>query len=450
MLFGCALVTLCGTLYALNSALHAYTPWLFDPSSKHRSDVVIALQRDAAKAELLAQETEAEAEWFAKSKLHEIESGVREAGSGRISWQSMALVALVVTISAAGGIGGGGVLVPVLMLSEEMGPHGAIPLSKLTIFGNAVCQLALNWTKSHPMRPDRPLIDYDTTLMLEPPTLLGTVIGVLLNRMTPKWLIALLLLLFLVVTTWRTGSKALSMFGRESAALAAVAALTPRASAKHYASEEAAVKETNRKTRPGQRAQVPWGLAQQLGLVWCLVLAASLGRRRAGCGTAAYWAVLLALTAAIAEQTRRTGQNFLQRHKERVASRYEYCEGEVIWDDGSIVRLPVGCVIAGVMAGMLGVGGGMVMQPLMLEIGLLPDVASATAAFMMLFTASSTTLQFTLLGMVDWERNFVLPLIGAMGAAVGQQIIGRLVKKYNRQSLIIFPGACANHCNVER
>lgn len=69
------------------------------------------------------------------------------------------------------------------------------------------------------------------------------------------------------------------------------------------------------------------------------------------------------------------------------------------------------------------------------------DVAAATAAFMMLFTASSTTLQFTLLGMVDWERNFVLPLIGAVGAAFGQQMIGRLVKMYNRQSLIIFPVA---------
>ena len=60
---------------------------------------------------------------------------------------------------------------------------------------------------------------------------------------------------------------------------------------------------------------------------------------------------------------------------------------------------------------------------------------------MMLFTASSTTLQFTLLGMIDWERNFVLPLIGAAGAAVGQQAIGQLVQKYNRQSLIVFPVA---------
>jgi hypothetical protein len=95
----------------------------------------------------------------------------------------------------------------------------------------------------------------------------------------------------------------------------------------------------------------------------------------------------------------------VRRHKHRVDTGYPFCEGDVYWDDESVVRLPLGCVFAGVLAGMLGVGGGMVMQPLMLELGLLPDVAAATAAFMMLFTASSTTLQFTLNGMLDWVRK---------------------------------------------
>ena len=98
------------------------------------------------------------------------------------------IYAIVIIIGAAGGIGGGGVLVPVLMISENIGPHGAIPMSKLTIFGSAVCQLALNSRKRHTHDPRRPLIDYETALMLEPPTLLGTVYGVVLNRMTPRFL----------------------------------------------------------------------------------------------------------------------------------------------------------------------------------------------------------------------------------------------------------------------
>lgn len=168
------------------------------------------------------------------------------------------------------------------------------------------------------------------------------------------------------------------------------------------------------------------------------------------------------------------GQRLLERHQQ---VGYTHLEGGVKWDSANVIRLPVpapknwlgtkssiadpitvpiliitvgaavllpvqiACVVAGVLAGMLGVGGGMVMQPLMLELGMLPDVSAATAAFMMLFTSSSTTLQFTLNGMLDWERNIALPVIGVVGAAVGSCVIGRLVEQYNRLSLIVFPVA---------
>mmetsp|Transcript_11577 Transcript_11577/g.21219 ORF Transcript_11577/g.21219 Transcript_11577/m.21219 type:complete len:88 (-) Transcript_11577:213-476(-) len=53
---------------------------------------------------------------------------------------------------------------------------------------------------------------------------------------------------------------------------------------------------------------------------------------------------------------------------------------------------------AGVSAGLLGIGGGMVQSPLMLEMGMLPEVQRATSATMILFTASSAALQFLAAG----------------------------------------------------
>ena len=67
----------------------------------------------------------------------------------------------------------------------------------------------------------------------------------------------------------------------------------------------------------------------------------------------------------------------------------------MIWDKRAIVRYPSLCMFAGVAAGLLGIGGGMVKGPLLLEMGVLPQVASATSATMILFTASATTIQVT-------------------------------------------------------
>ena len=84
----------------------------------------------------------------------------------------------------AGGAGGGGIFVPLLILLTQFTPHGAIPLSKAmstytkkndastlahaytkTVFGGALTFVSITFRRRHP-EVDRPLIDYDIALML--------------------------------------------------------------------------------------------------------------------------------------------------------------------------------------------------------------------------------------------------------------------------------------------
>ena len=74
----------------------------------------------------------------------------------------------------------------------------------------------------------------------------------------------------------------------------------------------------------------------------------------------------------------------------------------------------------------------------MLEMGMIPEVQAATAAFMILFTASCTTFQFLILGMLDVSLAAWYLCIGAAGAFVGQTVFGYLLERYNKKSLIIF------------
>ena len=68
---------------------------------------------------------------------------------------------------AGGGIGGGGILVPIYILVMEFSPKHAIPLSNITVFGGAVANTLLNTRKRHPLA-DRPLVDWDLILVMEP------------------------------------------------------------------------------------------------------------------------------------------------------------------------------------------------------------------------------------------------------------------------------------------
>lgn len=82
------------------------------------------------------------------------------------------LIFFGLVIAASGGIGGGGIIVPVLMLVFSFNSEHAIPLSNITIFGSSLANLYINAGKNHP-EFDRPVIDWDAVLMMEPLTMIG-------------------------------------------------------------------------------------------------------------------------------------------------------------------------------------------------------------------------------------------------------------------------------------
>ena len=77
------------------------------------------------------------------------------------------LAVMGLMIAAGGGIGGGGILVPIYILVMDFSPKHAIPLSNITVFGGAVANTLLNTRKRHPLA-DRPLVDWDLILVMEP------------------------------------------------------------------------------------------------------------------------------------------------------------------------------------------------------------------------------------------------------------------------------------------
>ena len=75
-------------------------------------------------------------------------------------------------IAAGGGIGGGGMLVPINIILFGFKPKYAIPLSNVTVLGGAIINVWFAWPKRHP-HADRPLIDWDLILVMQPMQLVG-------------------------------------------------------------------------------------------------------------------------------------------------------------------------------------------------------------------------------------------------------------------------------------
>jgi uncharacterized membrane protein YfcA len=92
--------------------------------------------------------------------------------------------------------------------------------------------------------------------------------------------------------------------------------------------------------------------------------------------------------------------------------------------------------VVGFLSGLLGVGGGFLLTPVLMMIGVPPTVAAASDTNAIVATSSSGMAAHFRLGNVDLKLGSVLLLGGLVGAAVGVQVI-RMLRMLGNADFVI-------------
>ncbi|KAG7340346.1 sulfite exporter TauE/SafE [Nitzschia inconspicua] len=290
-------------------------------------------------------------------------------------------------LAAGGGIGGGGILVPTYILLLDFPVKRAISLASVTVLGGAIANNLLNARKRHPDHDHRSVIDWTLILQLEPMTIAGTILGTLLNKALPALLLVILMVALLSYTAQNTLTKANELNQKENEAAARV--------------REG---ETNSKT----------GTSFNCG-PWCF-------------WTAEAFMIIVIFVFVICER-----RSLLRRIDSGVP-----IYSDIVWTKANTVRYPCYSMGAGLVAGLFGVGGGIINGPLMLALGVHPAVASASSACMILFTSLTATLSFMAFGILVPDYAIFCMLVGFVSTALGQLGMSVLLKRYQRNSYIAY------------
>ena len=72
--------------------------------------------------------------------------------------------------------------------------------------------------------------------------------------------------------------------------------------------------------------------------------------------------------------------------------------GDIIWSLDKTLSTQLMAIVVGTIAGLLGLGGGELMAPLLVHLGMLPEVTSAVNAFIIFFTAAADLEHYSDLG----------------------------------------------------
>lgn len=345
-------------------------------------------------------------------------------------------------LCCAGGIGGGGIYVTVLMVFGSLSVHDAIPLSKVVVFAASTPSLILNLAKTISLQEtekNKTLIDWNLCRVVIPFALIGTLVGVFLNGVIPGKVIVLLLSTLLVGilamtihTGYRQHSKERLDEEREASILTCRGTGEVPESSHTQAQETISAKYLSNEQGHGEGKPA----IEDANLLTNkeIVLAASMLLTIVYCGTLHYHAEKCALDRSSDEnachhpiaQVVTLGQ--MPRLKLSGFSMVlgtlalllaiTYCftigicsilhvvrKGQVY---GSLHRFDtmqdypgviVGfyilmATVTGCLAGLVGIGGGLIFSPVFIQMGLDPHIAVATSATCVIFTSSSTTFQY--------------------------------------------------------
>ena len=125
---------------------------------------------------------------------------------------------ILLALANVGGIGGGGVIIPITMACFEFTTKEAIAISGFTILAGAIARFTMDINKKHPEK-DATIVDYGIIIVMMPLVLAGSFIGVLVNLSFPGIILSAVLTVILIGLTYQSLNKANQLYAKETAEL---------------------------------------------------------------------------------------------------------------------------------------------------------------------------------------------------------------------------------------
>jgi hypothetical protein len=123
------------------------------------------------------------------------------------------LLGALIMITNAAGIGGGGAILPIIMIFNFK-VNVAVALCNVVICVGAVTRFAMEFNETHPYKKAK-VIDYGIVVLMLPAIMLGSFLGVQVNIVVPQVVILTLLGVVLCFVSYRSTVKGIQLYKEE-------------------------------------------------------------------------------------------------------------------------------------------------------------------------------------------------------------------------------------------
>lgn len=396
---------------------------------------------------------------------------LREPFSGRDSAGTV-LMFLSSALANAGGLGGGTLFVPVLMLVMTFSAMQASALSQALVTGGSIAATIFHSTRRHPERA-RPAIDFDLLIVATPSLLAGTLFGVFFARLFPNFVSGALLCCLLTYAFRSSAFLGLRLY-REDRCIdlgkRPVSSKEARISTAPHLEEERPASPVEKEGKSLSRMfprrvvadfdafvrphcsslsdliadegrSAPKGHILFLLVTWLVTSIGSslrrIGNRPCSSSDIAFLVgTFFALSALASIAALRVTR--LATLQTRLG--YVRHEKDVVWSPAMAANLIGFFVFAGIISAWVGIGPAALMTPYLLTYARMdPRIVQAVSAVANALMSSSVAMQLALSGVLLRDYAIYLGCISCLGAMTGLYITSRVISRDpSLRSLIVF------------
>eukprot|EP00928_Gymnodinium_smaydae_P047613 TRINITY_DN3178_c0_g5_i1.p1 TRINITY_DN3178_c0_g5~~TRINITY_DN3178_c0_g5_i1.p1 ORF type:complete len:420 (-),score=57.98 TRINITY_DN3178_c0_g5_i1:129-1388(-) len=351
---------------------------------------------------------------------------------------TLCCVALLLSgiLCSAAGIGGGGVFVAVLMVVGHVEPYYAVPLSKAIVFFGAVATLIVNLSRMylHGRCNNKDVMDFHAVKNIVPWALVGTYLGVMINPyIHDVWILSILVFVlismtFMVVKTAYTQSceeATATNEQHEESASEEPKLLIP--------SVQVALDLLKRRLPKSTLGEMSFVDMAWLACTLFLIIGAGGMRVRiqykchttqAECPNTLLSEFLVLSVPFVSCLSMASYYGFRTAH-------------ETSWGTRLVLACQVVGFFTGILAGLVGVGGGLIISPFLLLSGFEPSVAVGTSSTIVLFTSTSTTMQYALTNRIPLRLASIYGAVTLIASYIGTSCVHKLSDTFSSRKSYI-------------
>ena len=373
------------------------------------------------------------------------------------------LVFIISIITTIGGVGGGGLLIPLFMLAGGFELIESIPMTILTILGDTLVRIFFLYNKKHPLSDKRDLIYFPPLLIISLFDANTSFFGVILSNFTPNLMTIISLLSVLTLTFYKSIKKAINTYLNELKYLkdsnAGLKLIIIDGIAEYFKIEDLEnnnfsidFEHNNDENNyeiivfDGIEAPIEKGDTQlkkyfNTFLIFfnlSIISIFSITRRYFNICNYSYWIHTFGQFICTIILGYNTINHIITEYKKNKENNFVFIQGDINWTNNVINKFIIIGSLTGFISTYIGIGGGMLTTPIMIQVGMLPEVVVATSSISTLCSCIISCINYLIVGELPIIYGTVFSFSSAFGSILGIYGSEFILKRYKKQSPIIF------------